>query len=395
MKLGNMFDSKMINVKLLFIISSLLILAMIQVNPAGAEMNVVNMTQSVSSGSVANNLYMSGTNIGSMFVVDTLKYEPYPVAPGTQFNLWIKVENIGQDDSPGTTFELVPQYPFTSTDQLARDYGTFPGTASAFNNMRAGEVKMQSNQAIILFRVKVDANAMEGTNTVNFMITNSKGINYTIALPIEIEKTGTDFDVVMQDSNAQGMSFAIANTGANTANAVLVTLENTPGYSVIGPSSTILGNLAAGDFTTFSFDLTAVQRNSTNATSARNFAGNAQYQTNGANANAGAGQQQNNLPNNPSQAAQFRGNFTRNSQQGVTMKIDYTDSSGVRDTVEKTVSLPSSLTARTGLTGAAAGGASSARRTATVPVWVYIIFGFFIGVIASVIYVKIKGRKHK
>ena len=55
------------------------------------------------------NSIMANTN--ARFVVQTLKYEPYPVAAGSWFDVWVKVQNVGQADAKNAEFELVPEFP--------------------------------------------------------------------------------------------------------------------------------------------------------------------------------------------------------------------------------------------------------------------------------------------
>lgn len=180
-----------------------------------------------------------------------LKYGPFPVNPGDFFDVWIKAENIGNEDALNATFELVPKYPFSSTDELVKVYGRISGARG----------EEDENQVVIKYRVKTADNAPEGTNTLEIRFSPSEGIGKTTEkLEIEVGKTKTKFDVVMQDSTQQGTSLAIANIGENPAIAVTVRINKQEGFTLRGPQASIIGNLDKGDFTTVTFQI-AAERN--------------------------------------------------------------------------------------------------------------------------------------
>ena len=192
----------------------------------------------------------SGNQISNAnLIVKVLKYEPYPVNAGDWFDLWIKVENIGQNDASGATFELSPQYPFSSNDSLIQEYGTLLGVAGAY------KVGMESdaNQVILKYRVKVADNAPDGISDIKFIThfdsSAGSGVDLRYDLPISIEKTKTDFDIVMQDITPTGTSFMITNIGQNMAHAVTLTLEDTDNTLSLGTESIVIGDLDKGDFT--------------------------------------------------------------------------------------------------------------------------------------------------
>ena len=66
------------------------------------------MAQGAFYGQDYNSSDSSTTPLTAHFRIDALKYEPYPVNPGDYFDLWVKVENIGQEDATGSKFELLP-----------------------------------------------------------------------------------------------------------------------------------------------------------------------------------------------------------------------------------------------------------------------------------------------
>ena len=85
-------------------------------------------------------------------------------------------------------------------------------------------------------------------------------VNSTVGLQISGKTT---FDIVLQTSTTSTTTFAVVNTGANTASSVVVSIPQQPSYSTSGTSSTSVGNLDAGDYTLASFSLTSTTSNMT------------------------------------------------------------------------------------------------------------------------------------
>jgi hypothetical protein len=128
----------------------------------------------------------------------------------------------------------------------------------------------------------------------------------------------TDFDVAFSESSNGETSLSVANVGNNEAYSVKVSIPEQDGYTVSGSSSSIVGNLEKGDYTIASF--TVSQQGAAGMPS---------------NANSGPG---------GDATASAASNVSTNNDLKVL--IEYTDSAGQRNTVEKSVQLSqSSLTA--------------------------------------------------
>lgn len=81
--------------------------------------------------------------------ITTLSYEPYPVEPGEQFDLWVKVQNLGGEIAPRATCRLELDYPFTLYQgDLEKSYGRLYSMATA----------------VFDYKLKVDENAADGAN---------------------------------------------------------------------------------------------------------------------------------------------------------------------------------------------------------------------------------------
>lgn len=301
-------------------------------------------TQQVTFNSSA---YGSTTNPN--FDVQSLNYNPYPVSSGEWFDILVQVQNTGQNDAQNVKIELTPTFPFSSNESLVSVYNTILGSINAYKTGFSSD----ASTVLLKYRVRVDDNAPEGTSNLNLKITpdygNPDSVGVTTSLPVEIANTKTDFDIIMQDSTSQGTSFSIANIGQNPATAVTIAINSSSGIRTSGSSSSIIGNLANGDFTTVTFQIQQPNFNMT---------GRGQYNT--------------------------TGNQQRGNSQTVAMDISYTDTAGVRNTIEKIV--PISIVSNFTRTS----------RTTTTNLsinYLQIAIGIIIGIVLVFIYRKIKKKK--
>jgi hypothetical protein len=265
--------------------------------------------------------------------VNLISQDPYPAQPGSYANLVFKIENFGQGVSRDTQVQLVPKYPFSFDEGVS--------TIQSLGKINAYQT--DSNAYLVRYRVKVDSNAVtdDYEMELKFLYNNapdwlSKTVN------VSVEDSQTDFDVILQDSSTQSSTLAIANIGKNTAQAVIVKIPEQPRFFTTGASASIIGNLAAGDYTFVTFQLSSL-------------AGNA--------------------------------SFSEDSTQSLLVDVDYTDSLGVRRTLTKEVAFNSlSSNAAQRFSGDAVETRGSSDN-------IYIIIGV-VGIVAVVAFFKFrKGRK--
>lgn len=172
--------------------------------------------------------------------ITQLKYDPYPVTPGEYFDIYIKVQAIG-DSVKDATFELTPEFPFSldGNENPIRKYGSV------------------SSDIVMKYKVRVDKDAVEGVNQLKLKYSINEEENYwtTTQLDVQVDNSKTDFDLVIQDSTFSETSIAIANTGKNTANSLIVKIPEQQNFGVTGTNGQMVGNLDSGDYTVVSFSL--------------------------------------------------------------------------------------------------------------------------------------------
>lgn len=83
-----------------------------------------------------------------------IKYDPYPVEPGKSFDVWVKVENLGDNDVNGASIEFIPRFPFSVQE----------GESSAKN---PGTI-LKGKDVVYRFKLQADVNAVRGSNRITF-----------------------------------------------------------------------------------------------------------------------------------------------------------------------------------------------------------------------------------
>ncbi|MFZ3382736.1 MAG: hypothetical protein WA144_02305 [Candidatus Methanoperedens sp.] len=96
---------------------------------------------------------VSQANIGeNSLKLNLVKYDPYPVNPDTDFNIWVQVKNVGENDVSGATIEFLPKYPFSIK----------PGESA----IRTPGTIRKNDDFVYKYTLHVDKNAFIGTNTL-------------------------------------------------------------------------------------------------------------------------------------------------------------------------------------------------------------------------------------
>ena len=117
--------------------------------------------------------------------------------------------------------------------------------------------------AEIPFTLVADPSATSGVYTLSANITYIIGVNISKSLSVNIGMFiggNGEFEVSMQDSLAGSTSFSIANVGSNPATSVSVKIPEQENFAVTGQSSSFVGDLNPGEFTSVSFQITPKSR---------------------------------------------------------------------------------------------------------------------------------------
>jgi hypothetical protein len=123
----------------------------------------------------------------------------------------------------------------------------------------------------------------------------------------------TDFDVTFSESSEGVTSLSVANVGNNPAYSVTVRIPEQSNYRVSGSTSTIVGNLDKGDYTIVSFQ---ISQSSSAAPSGMDFS---------------------QMTAKERAAMREAASQAMGSGNNLEVNIEYTDTTGIRHIIEKSV----------------------------------------------------------
>jgi len=164
------------------------------------------------------------------------------VAPGSKNTETLTFKNTGT----GTVQNAVAEINIDSTNSAFSVLGG--GKQFSLGTMKSGDV------ASITFNLAVDVAASPGVYNIPVMITGQN--NYSTNNLIGLVVAGiTDFEVSYVETMGS-FSLNIANVGISPASAVAVSLPRQKNFSVTGSSTSVIGNLNPGDYTSAIFQIT-------------------------------------------------------------------------------------------------------------------------------------------
>ncbi len=269
-------------------------------------------------------------NVQSPSVLELTSIDPSSLKPGDKINLTFTITNKGSNPVSNAVFT------WTSSGNAILPLGSD-------NRMLMPSIGSGADYKIPV-EVSVSPSAAPGVYplSITLQYSDKSGTNQTINSVAGIKISGdTNFDVVAQDSSAGSTTLAVANIGANAGQSVIVSIPSQENFRVVGTSSSVVGNLNAGDYTLATFQLA------------------------------------------PARAANFSA-----GGENLVVEISYTDALGVRRIVQKNVMLNAAAAAGnfTGIRSAQQRGTAQTNGSGGLT---YIIIGV-VGIVAIVAFFKIR-----
>lgn len=278
-------------------------------------------------------LFWLMTSLASAYILDIelMSQDPMPVNNGEVVEVFFKADIKDKEDPPeNLLFKIFPEYPFSLV-------------ANENDTRKFGDVTSihYTESFTFKYRLLVDENANEGDNEIKVGYSVGKGFisdDYIIS----VAETRTDFDVIVQELSESSTTLAVVNIGADTGYSVIVRIPEQENFRMTGTSSSVMGNIDAGDYTLAIFQITPTGK-----------------------------------------------------EKDLAVEISYTDELGIRRTMEKEVRLDSA-----GTMGTSGTGITETRIRPTQGIELPILGGSgltyigigIVGIIAIVVFIKFRGR---
>jgi len=204
-------EKKIILIPVLFLIGIILAQAIEQSLPGDDP----NLEKSLISEKRVTELYYYDHGMGSPIVkIASMKYEPYPVEPGSKFDLWLRVDNLGREKAENVRVEFVSNNLFSIHGDLVKTIGELGSRQSAV-------VKFEN--------IKVSDNAAEGENTLKFKINMGGAYDLstlTSGLTIEVRSIQPLFEITVSSEPEKIPQGGVAEITINLKNEDKALLRN-------------------------------------------------------------------------------------------------------------------------------------------------------------------------
>ncbi|MBS3061710.1 MAG: hypothetical protein J4215_03955 [Candidatus Diapherotrites archaeon] len=248
-----------------------------------------------------------------------ISVQPSVINPASQTQLNFYIKNAGS--TPISNISLA----WTEANSLILPIGT--------DNIKYLEMLDSQATETISFLVTADPNITTGVYPLEITLTytDTNGTKTQTSQVGIIIGGGTDFEVSADTLSSGTLSVSVANIGSNNASAVVVKIPHQPNIFVSGSNTSILGNLNKGDYTIANFTVSTTGLDQNRASSRVQTSGQPIIRTG----------QTNSVE--PTRVRDLNAN-----QRQIIIQIDYTDTTGTRQTVEKTVLLFQTTTSGTG-----------------------------------------------
>jgi hypothetical protein len=187
--------------------------------------------------------------------VSLLNQDPDPAKAGEMLELRFMLENTGGSEVRDQQFELMLDYPFVAV----------PGETYVRTVSTLGAYQQDSDAAIIKYKVRIDENAVKGTNEVRLKRTSATS-DIPIINTFDVEIQGTEFAQILYVNKAKidpgketTLNFTIANVGNSPLQNILFSWSESGGVilPVYSDDTKYVNKLDVGESVTFEYTVVA------------------------------------------------------------------------------------------------------------------------------------------
>ncbi len=178
--------------------------------------------------------------------VSLVNQDPYPAIPGEYVKLVFQVNNISDPDCETLTLELAEKYP------LIFDNDFNPKTT-----VEAGFYKRSFSSFLIApYKVRVDANALEGDNPIETNYYQAPSFKVTNEFNLYIEDTKADFEVHIDKYSyeTKELTIEILNIADTDVEALTIEIPKQENIEIIGTNRIVVGDLDSNEYSTADFE---------------------------------------------------------------------------------------------------------------------------------------------
>lgn len=150
--------------------------------------------------------------------IEKVNMEPVPLQTSEYADIWLEVTNEGDTEAEDVSLEFIGDYPF-SVD---------PGDRKSWDVGRL----IPGEEYLMHLQTRVDENAVQGSNNLEFRTNSSTGVSVTHSVPVEVRSdndllsiSNVDFPETVASGSSNQMTFSVENLADGQIKNVEVKLD--------------------------------------------------------------------------------------------------------------------------------------------------------------------------
>jgi hypothetical protein len=178
--------------------------------------------------------------------VSKINQDPFFAIPGDYVKVVFQIDGIANTECGTVTFGLKENYPISfdsnGTNERTINSGTFQRTYSSFY--------------LATYKLRIDENAIEGENPIEFYYTNKNGPEIIEDFDINVKDTRADFKVYVKEYNylTRELTLQILNIAESDAELVRIEIPKQDNIVIKGSNIEIAGDIDSNEYTTVEFE---------------------------------------------------------------------------------------------------------------------------------------------
>jgi len=182
--------------------------------------------------------------------VQLLSQDPYPAVPGDYVKLVFQIDGISDPSCGEVNFKLINKYP------LVFD----PGQNSSISLRSGTYIRDYPSHKLAAFKVRVDQDAVNGDNPLEVEYSIGSSLtqrSISEVFNLNVEDTRADFEIYVKnlDFNTDTLSLEVLNIAEVDVKSIAVEILDYPHSTVKGAKTKIIGDLDSNEYTSAEFEI--------------------------------------------------------------------------------------------------------------------------------------------
>lgn len=177
-----------------------------------------------------------------------INQDPYPAVPGDYVKIVFQVKGVENSECEKVTFSLLEKYPISFD----------PDTESTIEISAGTFTKDYQSFLMVPYKVRVDEDALDGDNPIEISFSSSvfESSYQTKQFDLNIENVKADFEIFVKnyDYSTNIITLEILNIADSDIEALTLEIPKQERIIIKGANKNILGDLDSNEYTTADFE---------------------------------------------------------------------------------------------------------------------------------------------